>query len=361
MLLVVPVLAHAQRDPRQPRGPNTPAAKLEPFPQLKSDGSQGIAGPDGNASGSGELLKPFCFKALEFCAEPGMKLTLWTKYGALVGLQAIESPEPFTLFGVRFAAKSQVVLQLPVVRGRLEGPLEVDGRLVQGEVELQVQERRLLHAQLGTLAREAVIEGWKVPAGYSFDLRNLASGSVVLKGPGGAAPATWVGEATALPTQATSITQWRDAQGAKNLQLELAAAEKIGGLEFGPGSITFLQLDKVNAVLGVVNAAFERGAVKAPKGSAVVLCDGELQAVKTQEPAVRLGSTVTASLHAVRERSPRGPRNDVYGPRVLDECGEGAVIGYTYVPRRCPTCDGSAPAPLVLVDLKGEPFPSDKK
>lgn len=373
MLLVVSVLAHAQRGPR---GPNPlEAAKVEPLPELKSVGVAGSQGPDGNVSSTGELVKPFCFKRPEFCATPGMKLTLWTQYGALVALQAIESPKPFTLFGVRFAAKSKVELvDRQLVRGRLEEPLEVDGRLVKGQVELQFQEQKLLHAQVGTLAREAVIEGWKLPAGYSFDLQNLPSGSWVLKGPEGAAPAVWVGEASpGIPTKAIAITQWRDDQGAKNLQLELATTEKIGGLEFGPGSITFLQLDKVNALRGVVNAGFERGAVKAPRGSYVVLCEGELQTVKTEDVAVRVGSFVTSKLDAVRERSPSGWRNDLYGQKVLDECSEGALLGYTFLPQYCEPCDGSRKVPsLVVVDLNGEPrdaeskamlvaFPSSKK
>ncbi len=377
MLLVVSVLAHAQRDPRQQRrGPNDPAAaKLEPLPELKAAGAQGSQGPDGNVSYRGELVKPFCFKKLEFCATPGMKLTLWTQYGALRALQAIESPVPFTLFGVRFAAKAEVALVSEyLVRGTLEAPIEVDGRLVKGRVELQFQERKLLHAQVGTLAREAVIEGWKVPAGYSFDLQSLASGSMLLKGPEGAAPATWVGEASpGTPTKATSITQWRDDQGAKNLQLELATPEKLGGLDFGLEPITFLQLDKVSAVRGVVSAGFERGAVKAPKGSYVVLCGGELQTVKTEDVAVRVGAFVTSRLTAVRERSPRGWRNDLYGQKVLDECSEGALLGYTFLPQYCEPCDGSRRVPsLVVVDLKGEPrddesramlkaFPSSKK
>lgn len=371
------MLALAQRDPRRlPLGPNDPAAaKVEPLPELKSDGRGGSNGPDGNVSFSGELVKPFCFKTPEFCATPGMKLTLWTQYGVLVALQAIESPEPFTLLGVRFAAKSPVEL-LPsyrhLVRGRLETPLEIDGRLVKGQVELQFQDKTLLHAQVGTLAREAVIEGWKVPAGYSFDLQNLASGSMVLEGPAGAAPATWVGEASpGIPTKAIGITQWRDEQGAKNLQLELAMPEKLAGFEFGVEPVIFLQLGKVNAVRGVVNAGFERGAVKAPKGSYVVLCGGELQTVKTEDASVRVGAFVTSRINAVRERSPRGWRNDLYGQKVLDECSEGALLGYTFLPQYC-EC-GARPVPsLVQVDLKGEPrddesramlaaFPSNKK
>lgn len=377
MLLVVSVLAHAQRDPRQrPRGPDDLAAPVEPLPELKSVGATGSKGPDGNVSSTGELVKPFCFKTLEFCATPGMRLTLWTQYGALQALQAIESPVPFTLFGVRFAAKSKIEL-VPsyrhVVRGRLQEPLDIDGRLVKGQVELQFQDRKLLHALVGTLAREAVIEGWKLPAGYSFDLQNLPSGSFVLKGPEGAAPATWGEASPGIPTKAIGITQWRDPQGAKNLQLELATTEKVGGLDFGPGSITFLQLDKVNAVRGVVNAGFERGAVKAPRGSSVVLCEGELQTVKTEDVAVRVGAFVTSRLNAVRERSPSGWRNDLYGQKVIDECSEGALLGYTFLPQYCPSCDGSPKVPsLVVVDLKGEPrdaesramlvaFPSSKK
>lgn len=372
LLIIGSSLAHAQRDPRR-----TPGAPVEPGPVLKRAAGQTRPGPDGNVSFTGELLEPFCFKALGFCATPGMKLTVHTRFGSFAALRAIESPAPFTLFGVRFAARSRVELlagSQPTVGGRLAAPLEVDGRLVTGRVELQFSEGKVLHAQSGTLAREAVIEGWKVPAGYSFELQNLASGSMVLKGPRRAAPATWVGEpAIGLPAKATGITQWVDAQGAKNLQLELARPEQLGGLEFGPGSVTFLRLDEVNALRGVVSAGFERGAVKAPKGSAVVLCDGELQAVSTEDVTVRVGSFVTSKLTAVRERSPGGWRNDLYGQKVIAECKEGALLGYTFLPQYCPACGGPARVPsLVVVDLKGEPrdeesramlaaFPSSRK
>lgn len=353
------------------------AQEGEPFPELKNMGGRSIQGPDGNASATGELKKPFCFKALGFCAAAGMKVTIWSQRGRLVALQALESPTPFTLFGVRFAARSQVELvpeALPVVRGQLEAPIEVDGRLVKGRVELQFSERKLLHAQAGTLAREAVIEGWKVPAGYSFELQNLASGSMVLKGPKGASPATWAADADAgIPTLGTAITQWVDDQGAKNLMLELPARERIGGVDFGPGSVTFLRTDLVRAVRGVASTAFERGAVKAPKGSTVVLCDGELQTVATEDASVHVGSFVTSKLDAVRERTPKGWRNNLYGQKIVAECSEGALLGYTFLPQYCPSCSGPGRVPsLVQVDLKGEPlddasramleaFPSGKK
>lgn len=362
-LVCVSAASFAQRGPRTP----TPAA----LPEMTYEGS-GSHGPDGNASGTGVLRKPFCFKKPEFCAAPGMKLTLWTQYGELVALQAIESPKPFTLIGVRFAANTRVTLgPTGNVSGTLEAPMELDGRLVKGQVELVFDAQKVLHAQVGTLAREAVIEGWSAPAGYVFDLRNLSSGSMVLTGPAGAPPATRVDESwPGVPAKARVITQWRDAQGAGNLQLELTTAEALHGLTFGPGPVTFLRSGELRATRGVVSAPFERGAVKAPKGSFVVLCGNELQTVKTDEISVRVGRFVTSKLDAVRERTPPGWRNDVYGQQVLDECGEGALLGYRFLPQYCP-CGGRVPS-LVNVDQAGEPkddesramldtFPSLKK
>ncbi|HEY0883028.1 MAG TPA: hypothetical protein VGD87_15920, partial [Archangium sp.] len=113
--------------------------------------------------------------------------------------------------------------------------------------------------------------------------------------------------------------------------------------------------------------------LKAPKGAYVVTCGGVLQTVKTEAPEVRVGRFVTSKLDAMRERSPRGFRNDLSGQPVIEHCSEGAALGYTFLPQYCASCTGAGKVPsLVVVDLEGEPkddesramldtFPSLKK
>jgi hypothetical protein len=295
------------------------------------------------------LAAPFCVEALKLCV-PAKATVQLELDGAGVRVREVrEAPTAFSAWGLRFERGSSLLLNyVPAQRwpayasGVLERAAELDGHWLTGSVAFNLDERGPTTVRSGTLAKDTVLHGWRVPAGYSVEERGDAwkfekvdlfakAATPVERGP--------------FPAAVTSLEAGVD----QPTRYQTTAPFTVGEVTFAAGGLRVAGA----LVLGTLGAPMKVEALKVPAGSLVEWCNDAsgLQFASKADRGLTLGQLKVGAVHVVHDSEPVRARH-----RNASQCHPGAAREFLIEldARQC--CPGGArplePEP-VLVTLDG--------
>lgn len=299
----------------------------------------------------GELIDRQCLPRPKVCLDAGTKVVVEISPEEGARVSRITSLSALTLFGATWASGKSLSFQSDSdVRGELAVPARVDGLLVQGNVAMSVSKGRLAKVYAGTLVEDAVLDGWRVPAGYDFELQRERELHALRWPSEGQVPPVRRVKQGELPGAPDAIVEFRSSEFDLYVSWWGLSQERVtvGTAILAPGAIEWDAPKRrapgfpagTTRTSGRLAEDFEEGSVLVPAGSRVDLVCGRLHAAHSEENArqIRIGKHQTGYLRAHRDE----PCAEAQAFQIhLKDEQVGSATGYKWVDARGVRTDGA--------------------